>query len=138
MLLAGLLMIGALRRPSFIQIAPARAITGRAAKLLTNPAVAARVRLGALMGFLPCGLVYVALMKAMAPGEMLAGAASMAAFGVGTAGPLILLGAFSSYLARPLARYGATLTAASVTVMGLFLLVRGLMPVTMAGHMHPH
>jgi len=138
MLLAGLLMIGALRRPSFIQIAPARSITRRAAGLLTNPAFFARVRLGALMGFLPCGLTFVALMKAMAPGEALGGAASMLAFGIGTAGPLILLGAFSSYLARPLARFGPTLTAASVTAMGLFLLIRGLMPVTMAGHMHPH
>lgn len=137
MLIAGLLMIGALRRPSFIQIAPARSITRRAASLLTNHALFARLRLGAVMGFLPCGLVYVALMKAMAPADPLGGALSMAAFGLGTAGPLILLGAFSSYLARPLARYGATLTAVSVTAMGLFLLARGLTPVTMAGHMHP-
>ena len=95
------------------------------------------VRLGSLMGLLPCGLVYAALLKSLAPADPLAGAVSMAAFGLGTAGPLFLLGAFSSYLARPLARYGSTLTAASVTAMGLFLVIRGLMPVTMAVHVHP-
>jgi sulfite exporter TauE/SafE len=138
MLVAGLLMLGALRRPSFIQITPARVITSRAAGLLTSPTLASRIRLGALMGFIPCGLIYVALLKAMAPAEPLAGAVSMAGFGLGTGIPLFALGACSSYLARPLARYGPTLTAASVAAMGLFLVVRGMMPVTMAGHVHPH
>jgi sulfite exporter TauE/SafE len=113
-------------------------MTRRAAALLTNPTLRSRIRLGGLMGFLPCGLVYVALLKAMAPAEPLAGAVSMAAFGLGTGIPLLALGAFSAYLARPLARYGSTLTAVSVAAMGLFLVVRGMMPVTTAGHLHPH
>jgi hypothetical protein len=45
---------------------------------------ARRLALGALWGWLPCGLVYSALVVASAAGDARIGAASMVAFGIGT------------------------------------------------------
>src|SRR5512141_1325170 len=55
-----------------------------------------KLLLGLAMGFLPCGLLYAGLLKAASTGTALGGAASMAAFGVGTAGALLGIGLFSS------------------------------------------
>jgi sulfite exporter TauE/SafE len=138
MLLAGLLMLGAIRRPSLIQIRPAAGLSRRAARFLTTPTLPSKLRVGALLGLLPCGLVYAALLKAIAPANALDGALTMFAFGLGTAGPLLALGIFSSAVTRSLSQWGTRLSAAAVTAMGLFLLLRGLLPVTMAHHVHPH
>lgn len=48
--------------------------------------------LGALWGFMPCGLVYGALAMAMLSGQPLAGSALMAAFGLGTLPNLLAAG----------------------------------------------
>ena len=50
------------------------------------------VALGALWGWLPCGMVYSALLAALASGSALAGATLMLAFGLGTLPLLLLLG----------------------------------------------
>jgi uncharacterized protein len=58
-----------------------RPVLGRAARLppLVRPAA-----LGALWGFMPCGLVYSVLLVAAATGRPLTAAATMLAFGAGT------------------------------------------------------
>lgn len=48
---------------------------------------------GALWGFMPCGLVYGALAMALLSGEALTGAALMMAFGLGTLPNLLAMGA---------------------------------------------
>lgn len=48
--------------------------------------------LGVLLGFLPCGLIYTALLLAGASGDWRLGAASMAAFAVGTMPALLAIG----------------------------------------------
>jgi len=48
--------------------------------------------LGLLNGLLPCGLVYVACAGATATGNMIAGVAYMAAFGVGTVPMMLTIG----------------------------------------------
>jgi len=50
------------------------------------------VAFGALLGFLPCGLVYTALLAASATASPVWGAASMAAFGLGTVPILVFIG----------------------------------------------
>jgi len=98
-----------------------------------------RFFLGAALGFLPCGLIYAALLKAMATGSWLAGALTMLAFGLGTAGALIVLGVFSSALRLRLNRWGSQIAAAGVTLMGAFLVWRGTMPAMLVEHhMHAH
>jgi sulfite exporter TauE/SafE len=125
MVVAGLIMFGALRRPELIQIGPIR----HAGKLLARPGLKARFALGALLGFLPCGLIYAALLQSMSSGSMLAGAANMLVFGLGTSVPLLALGTFSATFLRWFGRHSAPLAASGVTVMGAALIWRGLKPI---------
>lgn len=99
--------------------------------LLTSPGMANRFFLGAVLGLLPCGVLYAALVKATATGSALRGASNMLAFGLGTAGALLAIGLFSSAVRGKLNRWNAQLVAASITAMGFLLLWRG----TMAGHL---
>ena len=140
MVLAGLLLAGAIKRPELVQLTPVAGFTRRAARLLTNASMTARLRLGLLMGFLPCGLVYAALLKAMAPANAWDGALTMIAFGLGTSGALLGLGLFSSVFSRRIGQWGVPLTAVAVALMGVALIVRGIMPmaVTTGGYMHHH
>ena len=61
-----------------------------------NPAQA--FALGALWGWLPCGLVYSVLISALASGSAISGAATMVAFGLGTLPNLIAMGLFAQQL----------------------------------------
>jgi len=112
----------------------------RVAGLLSAPGSGNRFLLGLALGLLPCGLIYAALLKAMATGSALAGAADMLAFGLGTAGSLVALGIFSSTIRLRLNRWGSQLAAAAVTLMGVVLLWRGSMAgmLMVGGHMHGH
>jgi len=129
---AGLLGSSLLRIPSLF--------LRRAGKLLSAPGSSNRFLLGLALGLLPCGLIYAALLKAMATGSAFAGAATMLAFGLGTAGALLALGMFSSALRIRLNRWGSQLAAVGVTLMGVLLVWRGTMPgmLMMGGHMHGH
>lgn len=100
-------------------------------KLLASPGTVNRFFLGLGLGFLPCGLIYAALIKAAATASMAVGASSMLAFGLGTTLSLIAIGFFSSALRQTFSRWNAQLAAVSVTLMGLLLIWRG----TMVGHM---
>ena len=55
---------------------------------------------GAVWGWLPCGLVYSALVWSLVSGSAWQGAAFMTAFGVGTLPALLLMGAGSQWLAK--------------------------------------
>ena len=76
------------------------------------------------MGFLPCGLVYAALMKAIGTGTVLGGA-------------LILIGVGSSTATRKIARWGTAISAVTVLAMGAILIVRGA-TAGPADHCHAH
>lgn len=54
--------------------------------------------LGMLWGWLPCGLVYSALISALASGSALSGSATMLAFGLGTLPNLLAMGFFARQL----------------------------------------
>lgn len=135
MLIAGLLMLGALRRPQLVQISGASWLTRTAGRWIRS---APRIQLGALMGLLPCGLLYAALIKSMAPGNAIDGALTMLGFGVGTMAPLLVLGLGSVRFGRSLGRWSVPISAASVTLLGLFLVARGLAPVTFGACPHHH
>lgn len=98
------------------------------ARLVSAPGIGNRFLLGLVLGFLPCGLVYAAVVRALATGSPSWGAATMAAFGLGTAGALLAAGVFSSALRGAVNRWGTKLAAVSVTIMGVLLIIRGTMP----------
>jgi len=109
-------------------------------RLLSTGGSSDRFLLGLALGFLPCGLIYAALLKAMATGNVVKGAATMLAFGLGTAGALLALGMFSSAIRVRLNRWGSQFAAVGVTLMGIALVWRASMPtmLMMGGHMHGH
>lgn len=83
--------------------------------------------LGALWGFVPCGLVYAALAVAASSGSAILGALSMLAFGVGTLPVMGTIAALAGsvatrFLARPLVRRTA----------GLFVLLLGIHQTSLA------
>jgi sulfite exporter TauE/SafE len=78
-----------------------------AAPLFDAPSATRRLALGLVLGLLPCGFLYGALAGAAATQGPAAGAAAMAAFGLGTAPSLMLVGLGGAGLAtrwRELAR----------------------------------
>jgi uncharacterized protein len=112
----------------------------RFGRLISASGATNRFALGLALGLLPCGLIYAALLKAMATGSALAGALTMLAFGLGTASSLLALGIFSSAIRLRFNRWGSQLAAVGVMALGMMLIWRGTMPamMTMGGHMHVH
>lgn len=98
-----------------------------AGKLISSQSAGSKFALGLLMGFLPCGLVYAALMKAIGTATPLGGAFTLLAFGMGTSVALVVVGFASSASTRKLARWGTTVSAITVMLMGALLIARGLM-----------
>lgn len=135
MIVAGILTAGVVPSSALVRIG-AGGVAGRfsraAGRLVSSRAPLNKLALGALVGFLPCGLVYAALLKAMAAATPLAGAATMAAFGAGTAGALVAIGAFSSVIGARLRRWSNPIAALSMLVVGGLLLWHGVKPMTMA------
>ena len=85
-----------------------------------------KFRLGLALGFLPCGLIYAALLKAVDTGSAIGGAATMLAFGLGTSVALLSLGFASSFAPMRLGRWSTHVAAACVMATGVLLVWRGL------------
>jgi sulfite exporter TauE/SafE len=98
MILAGLWMTGVLPSNGLITIRPG----GRFSRITGGLLRAGRNRflLGLALGFLPCGLVYAALLKAMHAAGPAAGALTMAAFGLGTSVALFAVGYGAAFCGR--------------------------------------
>lgn len=79
--------------------------------------------LGALWGWIPCGLVYVMLVSAMAAGDAMAGGLTMLAFGVGTLPAMFGAGlggaALRRSLARPQVRKLIGLSVLTIAIVGM-------------------
>lgn len=97
------------------RIAPA------AGGLLRRGDLVGALGLGALWGWLPCGLVYGMLLAAAGSGGPLSGAAVMVAFGVGTMPAMVATGALGARLLRLRRSRGFRLGAGLIVVlMGLW------------------
>src|SRR5260370_37929079 len=125
MIVAGILTIGLVPSNSLVNIQN-RGIAKRFSKLIGRRLLAPKGKftLGLTLGFLPCGLVYAALLKAVDYGSALAGALTMLAFGAGTAVALLTFGAASSFVRFP--RWSNRLAAVSMMLAGALLVWRGL------------
>jgi uncharacterized protein len=128
MIVAGILMIGLVPSKGLVNIGKS-GITSRFSKSIGRRLVAAggKFQLGLILGFLPCGLVYAALLKAMESAGAVPGALTMLAFGLGTAVALVAVGTASSFAGLRLAgRWSNRLAAVSMVVAGAVILWRGL------------
>ncbi|MBI5085557.1 MAG: sulfite exporter TauE/SafE family protein [Acidobacteria bacterium] len=141
---AGIMMSGVLPKSGLVRIERIglpRLFSRSVGRLLTSSHPGSRLALGLVLGFLPCGLSYAAVLQSLATGSALGGALSMAAFGVGTSASLLAIGMFSSAIGARLGRWNTVLATASVILMGAFLLYRGIMPgpaMTMGRNCHGH
>jgi sulfite exporter TauE/SafE len=131
MIVAAILMIGLAPSNGLVQIQSrgwGAALSRRVGRLLLSPR---KFLLGLSLGFLPCGLIYAALLKAMESASILAGAATMLSFGLGTSAALFAAGTASAFAAPKLGRWGTRLAPVFVALAGVILLWRGL-----SGHHH--
>ncbi len=81
--------------------------------------------LGMLWGWLPCGMVYAALLLALASGSALAGATTLAAFALGTLPSLVAVGfAARSASRRPVRRAFRSLAGLAIAALGVYGLAR--------------
>lgn len=92
-------------------------------RLLPVNTVPRALALGALWGWLPCGLVYSVLVTALASGSAAQGALIMAAFGLGTLPNLLAIGLFwesaRNWVQSPRVRLSAGLLVMVFGVYGL-------------------
>jgi sulfite exporter TauE/SafE len=92
-------------------------------RLLPVTTLPRALALGALWGWLPCGLVYSVLVTGLASGSATQGALIMAAFGLGTLPNLLLIGLFWERIRHlvqaPRVRLAAGLIVAAFGVYGL-------------------
>ena len=97
-------------------------------RFLPARTVAQAFPLGLLWGWLPCGLVYSALVTAMTNGSALHGGGMMLAFGLGTLPNLLLAGLLAvrlkAYAAKPAVRIAAGLLVLAFGLRGLFAAIR--------------
>ena len=96
------------------------------------------VALGAVWGWLPCGLVYSMLAWSLAVAEPWRGAALMGAFGIGTL-PALLVTGIAARRMTTLIRHPATRTLAAVLIIAFALWqLWGLWPQFVPGTEMPH
>ena len=89
--------------------------------------------LGLLWGWLPCGMVYAALIAALATGNAAHGALVMAAFGFGTLPNLLAIGAWFEYVVKlARARWTRLACASLIAFIAVFGLFKAAHPVAFA------
>ncbi|WP_194767157.1 sulfite exporter TauE/SafE family protein [Tamlana sp. I1] len=82
--------------------------------------------IGFLNGFLPCGLVYMALFAAIATGSILEGSLYMSVFGLGTIPLMTTAIYFSQFLKGKARQRIQNLIPVFVVIIGLLFIIRGL------------
>jgi sulfite exporter TauE/SafE len=86
-----------------------------------------------VFGWLPCGMVYIALIAALATADPLHGALVMAAFGLGTLPNLLAISAWFRYAAvRARGRVARFLIAAVIAGVGMVGLAKAVEPATVS------
>jgi sulfite exporter TauE/SafE len=82
--------------------------------------------IGILNGFLPCGLVYVALAGAIASGDAISGSAVMILFGLGTVPTMFAATIFGKFINLNIRRKITKTVPAFALVLGLLFILRGM------------
>jgi uncharacterized protein len=84
------------------------------------------VILGVLNGLLPCGMVYMAMLGALATGSYLSGAIFMAAFGIGTLPLMLSVSLMGNMISEKMKSLFYKSTPIIACIVGTLLIMRGL------------
>jgi uncharacterized protein len=101
-------------------------LKARLGTLLQQRSLSSLLLLGMLNGLLPCGLVYAAAAASLATGKILSGVGYMAAFGLGTVPLMFGVSLTGRSLLAPFRLHLQKLIPASLAVVGLLLILRGM------------
>lgn len=101
-------------------------IRGLWSRLLNSHRLGSLFIIGLLNGFLPCGLLYVALAAAATTGNMLRGILYMALFGFGTVPLMLAFSLFGGMLPAGMRKLTSRLLPAGAVLIALLLILRGL------------
>jgi hypothetical protein len=82
--------------------------------------------IGFLNGFLPCGLVYIALAGALVTGRYYEGAIYMVLFGLGTIPMLLAISLAGNFLTLKLRRQLSKIIPVVIILLGILFILRGL------------
>ncbi|MFV0540696.1 MAG: sulfite exporter TauE/SafE family protein [Aestuariibaculum sp.] len=110
-------------KPVYRGIGKVKAALGSALKKKTSDTF---LTIGFLNGFLPCGLVYMAVFASLAEGSALNGALYMLLFGVGTIPLMTTAVYFSQFLKGGIRQKIQKVIPVFVVIIGLLFIVRGL------------
>jgi hypothetical protein len=124
----GLALAGLLRHWSAFKITsvkPNRCLTRAFEHVVRLPRPLRALPLGALLGFLPCGLIYSMLAKSASSGSILYGALVMLAFGMGTVPALLLVAYFADFFSATLREYLVRVSGVLLATLGAITLYRG-------------
>jgi sulfite exporter TauE/SafE len=111
-----------------------RRIQPLTSRMLPVTSVARAAGLGALWGWLPCGMVYAVLLTALALGSGWQGAMLMLAFGLGTLPNMLGIGFFYERIER-LRRAGSArvIAGCAIAAFGVFGVIQAWHPAAVAG-----
>jgi hypothetical protein len=82
--------------------------------------------IGILNGFLPCGLVYVALAGAIASGDAISGAAVMILFGLGTVPAMFAASVFGKFINVGIRTKIRKAVPVLAIILGVIFILRGM------------
>jgi len=94
--------------------------------LLQKGTVHATFLIGLINGFLPCGLVYVALAGAFANGTVIGGMLYMIFFGLGTTPMMFVFSLAGQFISVGVRRKFTRLIPTFIVVLGILFILRGL------------
>lgn len=101
-------------------------LKSRLSILLQKHSTGSLFTIGLLNGFLPCGMVYIALAGALVAGSIQGGILYMALFGIGTI-PLMFMASFAgNYLGLRFRKNLRKLVPAFMVILALMLIFRGM------------
>lgn len=95
-------------------------------KLLKNTSAPAFFRTGLVNGFLPCGLVYMAIVGAVSMGSLTGSAMYMLLFGIGTIPLMLLVSVAGQLVSLNIRNNIKKLFPVFVTALALLLIYRGI------------
>lgn len=101
-------------------------IRNKLGQYLKKEGATAGFTIGFLNGFIPCGLVYLAVAGAIAVGSWWKGAAFMALFGLGTMPALVATAFFSKRLTSPWRNRLGKLLPYFLILLGVIFIYRGI------------